>query len=574
MSNGAHTGFSLGESLESSVQTSSGSFTPVTQPTKVRKMAVEVEARAPKVPMFHQVAMAAKSRVGDDVVSIASSRAAISVASSRTKALMLSKVVAQAERELAQKKVNEARIDQELNEAIKSSQHSAGIRSEVQSVQDPNEDQPNLFAGVFSGAMSESNLVEFNVKRLQQSCMLVQPESFDPVVDQVFEEYFAQGNLEPSSPDPAISEQGNLASEPRTSPPTINEDIFHMFSESYAELPEVSCLPEFEQAVVHSNLPRISEDQVMQECDELQGNLEPEVIHQTTNYQTVYIQQHEQQVAAAHVVATVEQLLSAQSVNNSLQAQLQLMSNTVASLNEAREKDRSEAREDRASAYQQGVAYNQNSASVATVSLPEPVSEVASTNPGVPHFNISTDNHSDFSSAKSDSQIAADSTWTVPESAPEPQNQGNLTYAAAHSWSWPSWTATPPIYVAPPAVHGVAKTVTAVTKPTEVASSSDKPKGTKAKKSKKELDGDDDDDDKKGKMTKRRRRIKRITTRRRNSRRHRLRTMTTTTSLTTQVGFLILLNLLTTSSKREPESRSISLTIRSSSMPCPQLQPR
>ena len=135
-----------------------------------------------------------------------------------------------------------------------------------------------------------------------------------------------------------------------------------MFSESYVELPEVSCLPEFEQAVVYSNLPRIPEDQVMQECDELQGNSEPEVIHQTTNYQTVCIQQHEQQAVAAHAVATVEQLLAAQSVNNALQAQLQLMSNTRASLNEAREKDMSEARIDRASAYQQGVAYNRNSA--------------------------------------------------------------------------------------------------------------------------------------------------------------------------------------------------------------------
>jgi hypothetical protein len=176
MNNGVHSGFSPGESLESSVQTSSGSFTPVTQPTKVRKMAAEVEARAPKLPMFHQVAMAAKSRVEDDVVSIASSRAAISVSSSshRAKTLMLSNVVAQTERELAQKKVNEARIDQELNEVVRSSQHSAGNRSEVQSVQDPNEDQPNLFEGVFSGARSDGNYVEFNVKRFQQSCRWVQ----------------------------------------------------------------------------------------------------------------------------------------------------------------------------------------------------------------------------------------------------------------------------------------------------------------------------------------------------------------------------------------------------------------
>ena len=151
--------------------------------------------------------------------------------------------------------MNEARIDQEI---AKSSHHSAGVRSELQSVQDPNEIQPHSFANIFTGVTLESNLVEFNVKRLQQSCHgLVEPESFDPV-EQVFEEYAAQGNLELSSPDPAASEQGNLASEPHTSPPTVNDDIFGIFLNNYVELPEVSILPEFEQAVVYSNLQRIS----------------------------------------------------------------------------------------------------------------------------------------------------------------------------------------------------------------------------------------------------------------------------------------------------------------------------
>jgi hypothetical protein len=153
-----HTGFSPGESLESSVQTSSGSFTPAVQPTKVRKMVAATEAKV-RHSKAHSRAMVAIPKNDDDVESVASS-AVVSVASSRRSDLLHAKIVLQRKRELAEARLEEAAIDEEL---AKSSRASAGQKSEVASEIDPEEDLVNPFANAFAGGEKRSELLDFNI---------------------------------------------------------------------------------------------------------------------------------------------------------------------------------------------------------------------------------------------------------------------------------------------------------------------------------------------------------------------------------------------------------------------------
>jgi hypothetical protein len=159
-----HTGFSPGESLESSVQTSSGSFTPAVVPTKVRKMVKEHEARArPRVA--HSRAMPATLKSQEEVESINSSEKAISVTSSVRSDLLRSKLVLQRRRELAEILLSEAEVDEEIARSVRS---SAGRRSAAPSMPDLDQVEANPFASAFAGGQ-RSNLVEYNINRLQKS---------------------------------------------------------------------------------------------------------------------------------------------------------------------------------------------------------------------------------------------------------------------------------------------------------------------------------------------------------------------------------------------------------------------
>jgi hypothetical protein len=128
-----HTGFSPGESLDSSAQTSSGSLTPAVQPTKVRKMIAATEAKV-RHSKTRSRAMVAIPKDDDDVVSVASSHV-ISVVSSRKSDLLRAKIVLQRKRELAEALLEEAVNDEEI---AKSSRASAG-EAEVASEHDPEE---------------------------------------------------------------------------------------------------------------------------------------------------------------------------------------------------------------------------------------------------------------------------------------------------------------------------------------------------------------------------------------------------------------------------------------------------
>ncbi len=468
-----HTGFSPGESLESSVQTSSGSFTPAVQPTKVRKMVAATEAKV-RHSKAHSRAMVAIPKNDDDVESVASS-AVVSVASSRRSDLLHAKIVLQRKRELAEARLEEAAIDEEL---AKSSRASAGQKSEVASEIDPEEDSVNPFAGAFAGGEKRSELLDFNISRLQESIGGVKFER--EVQTQPTEEEIARREPELSSPLLAASSQGHLAEEPPPEPVTIGEVIFDSFAQNLAELPEVAPLPRFEAVVpnwitarralaaaspievkdsqagasvvpvasfapaefqISEQLMEIPEEDVLPNGSSSHDfiMLEPDAIQQTVNIQ---VQQSVDVVQVAQLVQPVvvvpnEQVLLAQAHNMNMQNQIQILAAQLASMQAGQERDKEAARVERALAYQQGVDHAENLASIHAASLPERASEFASTQAGAAHFNIGSDK-SDYSSALSAARLSS--------------AQGNLAVAPSGPLSFGPSSVVAPSFV--PSVVG------------------------------------------------------------------------------------------------------------------------
>jgi hypothetical protein len=461
-----HTGFSPGESLESSVQTSSGSFTPAVQPTKVRKMIAEAEAKARRSKAPSR-AMAAIPKTDDDVESVASS-VVVSVASSRRSELLRAKIVLQRKRELAEVRLEEAAIDEEI---AKSSRASVGVPSEY----DPEEESVNPFAGAFAGGERRSELVDFNISRLQESIGGVKLEREVPTLD--IEEEMARGDPELSSPLPAPSSQGQLAEEPPPESVTVGEAIFDSFNQNLADLPEVAPLPRFEAVLPHwvtspgrtlaaapktetdaaqgrpaGSVSEISvqiESQVLEQMMDIPEEdvlpngsgfndydmVESDAVQQTVNIQNVYLQQELQVQQSIDVVQVaqlvqpvvaepitlvqpvVQQLLVERANNENMQIQIQILAAQLSAMQAGQERDKEAARVERAQAYQQGVDHAENTASIHAASLPGRASEFASTQAGAAHFNIGSDK-SDYSSAISGTRMSAQGNLAVAPSAP------------------------------------------------------------------------------------------------------------------------------------------------------------
>ncbi len=321
--------------------------------------ATEAKVRHSKA---HSRAMVAIPKNDDDVESVASS-VVVSVASSRRSDLLCTKLVLQRKRELAEVRLEEAAIDEEI---AKSSRASAGQKSEVASENDPEEESVNPFASAFAGGERRSDMMDFNISRLQVS-IGAKPElsAHAPAID----EEVAGGDPEHSSPLPAASSQGHLAEEPSPESATLGEAVFESFAQSVVELPEVASLPRYEAVVpnwvtarralaaaspvkdeaegegrpsaslvenrVADQLMEIPEEDVMPNGSGSHdfSIAEADAVQQTVNIQNIYLQQELQVqrsidvVQAAQLVQPIvavpnEQLFIAQANNVNMQNQI------------------------------------------------------------------------------------------------------------------------------------------------------------------------------------------------------------------------------------------------------------